>query len=111
MHHAGDDDGGEDGPPARLDYHHTQNLSFLLLNVNLPGTTRNLQKNKLFLLQEELWKSNIHYSNIYDDTIQPECEGSLLQLMYVQTQNANGYVWDTLHFQYTIIVKGGNHRL
>lgn len=39
MHHAGDDDGGEDGPPARLHYHHAQDLSFLLLDVNLRGHT------------------------------------------------------------------------
>lgn len=37
MHHAGDDDRGEDGAPARLHDHHTQDLPLLLLNVNLPG--------------------------------------------------------------------------
>lgn len=37
VHHAGDDDGGQDGPPARLNYHHAQDLSLLLLNVNLRG--------------------------------------------------------------------------
>lgn len=41
MHHAGDDDGGEDGAPARLHYHHTQDLPLLLLNVNLPGNKPN----------------------------------------------------------------------
>lgn len=39
VHHAGDDDGGEDGTPARLHYHHAQDLSFLLLDVNLSGHT------------------------------------------------------------------------
>ena len=37
MHHAGDDDGGEDGAPPRLHDHQAQHLALLLLDVNLRG--------------------------------------------------------------------------
>lgn len=40
VHHAGDDDGGQDGPPARLYDHHAQDLAFLLLDVHLQGRRR-----------------------------------------------------------------------
>lgn len=47
VHQAGDDDGGEDGTPARLHYHHAQDLSFLLLDVNLSGHKLHLKNQDL----------------------------------------------------------------
>lgn len=66
VHHAGDDDGGQDGPPARLHYHHTQDLSFLLLDVNLRGNASGFicttfPHHKVVIFTSSCW---INYGNI-----------------------------------------------
>lgn len=39
VQHAGEDDGGQDGPPAGLHDHHAEALAFLLLHVQLEHTS------------------------------------------------------------------------